>query len=74
MEPSQGTHFFHNMTSAGIGYFSLGRVDEREFVRWDLLDALPGEDLGPWLRLVHLPAPLSVRMDGQTQQGVISLP
>lgn len=74
MEPSQGTHFFHNMTSAGIGYFSLARVDGREFVRFDLLDALPGEDLGPWLRLVRLPAPLSVRMDGQSQQGVIALP
>ena len=35
MEPSQGTHFFHNMTSAGIGYFSLGESNEKEFVRWE---------------------------------------
>ena len=42
MEPSQGTHFFHNMTSAGIGYFSLSDTNEKEFVRWDLLEALPG--------------------------------
>jgi hypothetical protein len=74
MEPSQGTHFFHNMTSAGIGYFSLGGSNEKEFVRWDLLDALPGEELAPGVRHVRLANPLSVRIDGQTQKGVISLP
>jgi hypothetical protein len=74
MEPSQGTHFFHNMTSAGIGYFSLGGSNENEFVRWDLLNALPGEEIALGVRHVRLTHPLSVRMDGQTQQGVISLP
>jgi hypothetical protein len=74
MEPSQGTHFFHNVTSAGIGYFSLGDSNEKEFVRWDLLRALGGEEIAPGVRHVRLRQPLSVRMDGQTQQGVISLP
>jgi CheY-like chemotaxis protein len=74
MEPSQGTHFFHNMTSAGIGYFSLAGSNEKEFVRWGLLNALPGEEVAPGVRLVRLNHPLSVRMDGQTQQGVIWLP
>jgi hypothetical protein len=74
MEPSQGTHFFHNMTSAGIGYFSLSGSNEKEFVRWDLLRALPGEEIALGVRHVRLTHPLSVRMDGQTQHGVISLP
>jgi hypothetical protein len=74
MEPSQGTHFFHNVTSAGIGYFSLCHSNEREFVRWDLLAALPGEEIAAGVRHVRLIQPLSVRMDGQTQQGIISLP
>jgi hypothetical protein len=73
MEPSQGTHFFHNVTSAGIGYFSLAESNEREFVRWDMLQALPGEEIALGVRLLRLAHPLSVRMDGQTQQGVISL-
>ncbi len=73
-DPSQGTHFFHNLTSAGVGYFSLTRSSEKEFVRWDLLEGLPGSDLSPFLRWVQLEAPLAVRMDGQTQQGVILLP
>jgi hypothetical protein len=74
MEPSQGTHFFHNMTSAGIGYFSLSDSNDREFVRWDKLRELPGEEVAPGVRHVRLARPLSVRMDGQTQEGVISLP
>ncbi len=73
-DPSQGSHFFHNLTSAGIGYFSLARASEKEFIRWDLLDGLPGTELSPFLRWVQLEAPLAVRMDGQTQQGVILLP
>jgi hypothetical protein len=73
IEPSQGTHFFHNMTAAGIGYFSLGGSNENEFVRWDLLGALAGEEIAPAVRHVRLPQPLAVRMDGQTQRGVILL-
>jgi len=73
MEPSQGTHFFHNMTSAGIGYFSLSGSSSNEFVRWDLLDALPGQELVRGLRHVRTTRRLSVHMDGQTQRGVILL-
>jgi hypothetical protein len=74
VEPSQGTHFFHNLTSAGIGYFSLAELNEKEFVRWERLDAMPGEEFAPGVRHVRLAQPLSVRIDGETQQGVISLP
>lgn len=74
IEPSQGTHFFHNMTSAGIGYFSLCGGNEKEFIRWDLLQSLPCEEAAPGVRHVRLQQPLTVRMDGQTQEGIISLP
>lgn len=73
MEPSQGTHFFHNVTSAGIGYFSLAAVSETEFVRWDLLEAMQGEEIAHGIRHVRFTRPVSVRMDGQTQQGLISI-
>jgi len=74
MDPSQGTHFFHNMTSAGIGYFSLSEMGDEDYVRWDLLEDLPGEAVKPWLRHVRLQAPIVIRMDGQTQHGVLCLP
>jgi hypothetical protein len=73
LEPSQGTHFFHNMTSAGIGYFSLSGSDDKEFVRWELLGALAGEEIAPAVRHVRTSQPLVIRMDGRTQQGVILL-
>jgi hypothetical protein len=43
LAPIQDDYRFHNMTSAGIGYLTLCDSSEREFVRWDLLEALPGE-------------------------------
>jgi hypothetical protein len=73
LDPSQGTHFFHNLISAGIGYFSLASLNERDFVRWEILESLPGEQVTPWLRHVRLDQPLMVHMDGQTQKGVICL-
>ncbi len=71
LDPSQGTHFFHNMTSAGIGYFSLSKSGKEDFIRWELLEGLPGELAAPWLRHIRLNKPVVVRMDGHTQQGVI---
>lgn len=73
IEPSQGTHFFHNMTSAGIGYFSLSGTNHKEFLRWNLLASQPGEEVAPGVRHIRLSHPLSVRMDGQTHEGVILL-
>jgi hypothetical protein len=73
IEPSQGTHFFHNVSSAGIGYFSLAGFNERECIRWELLYDLPAEEIAPGVRHVRLGRPLLVRMDGQTQRGVILL-
>jgi CheY-like chemotaxis protein len=73
IEPSQGTHFFHNMTSAGIGYFSLSGTNENEFLGWELLGGLPAEEVAPGIRHVRISHPLLVRMDGQIQQGVILL-
>ncbi len=74
MEPSQGTHFFHNLTAAGIGYFSLSEADGQEFVRWESLQSLPRKEVAPGVWHVRLSRSLGVRMDGQTQQGVILLP
>lgn len=73
MEPSQGTHFFHNMTSAGIGYFSLCEESESEFVRWERLRELPREEVAPGVWHARVAEPLTVRMDGQAQQGIVAL-
>jgi hypothetical protein len=69
--PSQGSHFFQNLTSFQVGYLTVntgaggGRLD------WDWLDAQPAVDEGRYLRHVRLAQPLCVLIDGRTRRGVI---
>jgi DNA-binding NarL/FixJ family response regulator len=70
VEPSQGTHFFQNMTSYGIGYFNVhvrtgGHVDQE----W--LAGIPVAKETPWLRHVRLDEPLEVLIDGRRGEGLI---
>ena len=74
VDPSQGTHFFQNLTSFGVGYFTInpfrgdGTFDEAA------LDALPAEQETDHVRLVRLPAPCAIKMDGRRQMGVVMKP
>lgn len=72
IEASQGTHFFHNITSLRIGYFSIGLGrDEEETVDLDWLERLPAvQESGP-IRHVATPQPLEVRIDGRSGRGVV---
>ena len=68
VEPSQGTHFFHNITSLGVGYLHCeeGEVD---FAALDNLPSSPGSP-SP-LRVITLPEPLTIYIDGTTGEAVI---
>ncbi|HMB67950.1 MAG TPA: hypothetical protein VKU85_01520, partial [bacterium] len=70
VEPSQGTHFFQNMTSYGIGYFNVQK-GVGGVVDWDWLGGLPSEEETRWLRHIRLEQPLEVRIDGRRGEGVI---
>jgi hypothetical protein len=70
VEPSQGTHFFQNMTSYGIGYFTVHEA-AGGFVDWDWLAGLPAEEETEWLRHIRLPDPLEVLIDGKKGEGAI---
>ncbi len=70
VEPSQGSHFFHNLSAFRVAYFMV-RHDEAGAIDWDALDALPAAAETPHVRHVRLPAPLCVRVDGRTGRGVI---
>jgi hypothetical protein len=72
--PSQGTHFFQNLTSLNVGYFSINPQDGDGFIDWDWLagrEAL--EDTG-FVRHIRLEAPVRVAMSGKTGKGVIVKP
>ncbi len=74
VDPSQGTHFFQNLTSFGVGYFTVDEDAGNGLFRKDFLDAFPAETETEHVRLVHLPHPLCVMMDGMKQEGVVLLP
>ena len=73
VEPSQGTHFFQNLTSLGVGYFTIDETAGGGFFRKDVLDALPAVGETAHVRHVRLPKPLRILMDGKKQEGAAVL-
>ena len=72
--PSQGSHFFQNLTAFQIGYFTVNPDAGEGFVDWDWLMAQPGIEENGSVRLLHFDKPLAVVMDGKTSRGMIFKP
>src|SRR6185503_17497937 len=72
--PSQGSHFFQNLTSFGVGYFTVNADVGEGFVRWDWLAKAPEASRRFGARHLRFDPPLVVRMNGARQQGVIYKP
>ncbi len=70
VEPSQGTHFFHNITSQGVAYFTVGRRIGGE-VDWGWLKGLKIAQRTRWVDHYELPDPLEVLINGQTGEGAV---
>ena len=73
IEPSQGTHFFQNLTSFGVGYFTIDENVGAGFFRKEILDALPAVEETPYVRYVRFTHPLRILMDGMKGEGVVLL-
>ena len=75
VDPSQGTHFFQNLTSFGVGYFTVdpNRADGGLF-RKDLLDLMLAVEETRYVRHVRFSSPLRIMMDGKKQEGVVLVP
>jgi hypothetical protein len=71
VEPSQGSHFFQNLTSFGIAYLAVNPFSNAGFVDWRWLDAQPAEHETTFLRHVRLAHPLEVRLDGQVSRAAV---
>ena len=69
VDPSQGTHFFQNLTSLGVGYFTIDK--DKGFYHQEILDNMPAVEETPHLRHVHFDAPLKILMDGMKQVGAV---
>ncbi|MBC8213878.1 MAG: hypothetical protein ISR90_02570 [Candidatus Marinimicrobia bacterium] len=74
IDPSFGSHFFQNVTSLRIGYFTINRKNPDDFLDWDWLKEQPVEQETEFLKHIRLDYPLQVKIDGQTGNGVIIKP
>lgn len=71
VDPSQGTHFFQNLTSFGVGYFTINAYMNDGIYNQELLNAMPAVEETRFLRWVHFDRPLMVKMDGKKKLGVV---
>lgn len=75
IDPSQGTHFFQNLTSFGVGYFTIDtNTEEGGFVNKEILDAMPAVEETQYVRHVRFEHPMRILMDGKKQEGAVLLP
>ena len=75
IDPSQGTHFFQNLTSFGVGYFTVDtNTEEGGFVNKEMLDAMPAVEETQYVRHVRFDRPLRILMDGKKQEGSVLHP
>ena len=71
VDPSQGTHFFQNLTSFGVGYFTIDTNTDNGIYRKEVLDAMPAVEETQFVRHVRFDKPLKILMDGKRQEGVV---
>jgi hypothetical protein len=71
LDASLGSHFFHNVTSMNIGYFSIPQINGNEFVKMELLDQQEPVWQGKYVRHVRFNEGLEVLMDGRKRTAII---
>ena len=74
IDPSQGTHFFQNLTSFGVGYFTIDENTKQGFVQQQILDGMPAVEETKYVRHVRFSQPLRILMDGKRQEGAVLFP
>lgn len=71
IEPSQGTHFFQNLTSFGVGYFTINPSSHDGIYDIDYLNSLPATYESEYIRIVEFPNPLVIGINGRKGVGVV---
>lgn len=74
IEPSQGTHFFHNLTSFGVGYFTIGAGAPGTVYDYEALDAMEAEYDDGRIRVVRFDRPLTIAINGRKGVGIVARP
>ncbi len=79
-DPSQGSHFFHNITSLGITYITVNEITGQkpggfsDYFDWQWIASIPAVSETTFIRHVRLAKPVTIKIDGKTSQCVIIRP
>ena len=74
VQPSQGSHFFQNLTSFMIGYFTVNSFQHKGYIDWEWLLSIEPLETKEFTRLLHFNKPITVKMNGHKNKGVILKP
>jgi len=74
IEPSQGSHFFQNITSFMIGYFTIDTIHNDDFINWDWLLSVQPYAQKKYTKHLRFNKPLIIQMSGHANEGMILKP
>ncbi len=74
VEPSQGSHFFQNLNSFDIGYFTIGNKQKNDFIDWDFLKSQKFVEKKKVTSHIRFNFPLNIVMNWKTNSGIIQKP
>ena len=74
IDPSQGTHFFQNLTSFSVGYFTINPFIEDGYYDLDFLNQMPAHYEDEYIKHIRFEEPLTVEIDGKNTLGVVYKP
>ena len=74
IEPSQGTHFFQNLTSFGVGYFTVDPYTGDGVIDIDYLNSLPAVEETERVRIIRFDEPLTIAINGRKSAGIVVKP
>ena len=70
-DPSFGSHFFQNVTSLRIGYFTILKKDHKKYIDWDWVKQKKAYYRTKYIKVIKLSKPLYIKLDGINGEGVI---
>ncbi|MCK4679171.1 MAG: pyruvate, phosphate dikinase [Bacteroidales bacterium] len=73
LDASSGSHFFHNLTSMNVGYFSIQNETPGAYINWEILEKQKDVKVNGFFKHIRFDSPLSIKMDGKKRIAVIAL-
>lgn len=72
LDASLGSHFFHNVTSMNVGYFSVSHTNPRDYIRWELLLCQDVVEETRFFKHIRFKEPFVVKMDGRQRLAIVT--